>query len=468
MYSLPDLQPFLKDVKDDSKPASIEDLHKFVFFCMNHLPHYPRDYLSDQLDINHCSHFIIQQIADKIFQQIDWNDLINGNHDIITYTRSKKTESAESKYYKQNESVSTDKRGCQIFFGSIATMPYIQTCLFEKTSMNISIHPISNSTRNLEHAYCHDDLHLVSRAPCISTSHTTRMVIHYKVTWSMAKFNYGLVLSTTAFILLPSTYQRFRQHQGNIQPTVLFGPFNVIWMMWRLQDTLHWETNWQRHVPYVCIAMNTVRYLVEGMSLFLFAWTSVERYQALAGSLTKLISNKNMKMFIVAVAVGATTGALCSVLHIIALFMMADPAVLKTCVVPRDKAANLLPLIAVKVVSLLAMYAVPCIVMSAANIAMSKIVSKKVKQTLGRCHSKNQRARGKKTKVISGFLVFSSIFMVCCVSKPVFEVYIALRIHVGIFSQDRDTVGMLLDAISWNLTTIAYVINTVLGIRYTK
>jgi hypothetical protein len=205
---------------------------------------------------------------------------------------------------------------------------------------------------------------------------------------------------------------------------------------------------------------------VEGRSLFLFAWTSVERYQALAGSLLTQLGRKKMKMFIVALVAGAITGGVCSVLNFIALVIMDRPLVLRNCSVSHDQAVNMVPLIVVKVVSLLAMYVVPCMIMAAANIAMSTSVSKKASQTIGRCHSKKRN--GKKTKVISRFLVFSSIFMVCCVSKPVFEVYIALKMHLGVVSDGRDTVGMLLDAITWNLTTIAYVINTVLGIRYTK
>jgi hypothetical protein len=47
---------------------------------------------------------------------------------------------------------------------------------------------------------------------------------------------------------------------------------------------------------------------------------------------------------------------------------------------------------------------------------------------------------------------------------------VALRLHVGVGAgvMSEDRVAMLLDAVTWNLTTVAYVINTVLGIRYTK
>ena len=59
--------------------------------------------------------------------------------------------------------------------------------------------------------------------------------------------------------------------------------------------------------------------------------------------------------------------------------------------------------------------------------------------------------------------------MVCCVSKPIFEVYLATKAHMGVTAkEERETVGVLLDAITWNLTTMAYTINTVVGLRYTK
>jgi hypothetical protein len=171
-----------------------------------------------------------------------------------------------------------------------------------------------------------------------------------------------------------------------------------------------------------------------------------------------------------AVAVGVVTGALCSLLNIMALCIVSSsqpsPVLLKTCKLPRDVTGNLVPLIVAKVLSLLAIYLVPCVTMVTANIIMSRNVNRKANQSIRRSNNKSQRRN--RTKVISGLLVFSSIFMVCCMSKPVFELYLAIRIHVDVPLEDRETKGMLLDAITWNLTTLAYVINTVLGIRYAK
>ena len=241
-------------------------------------------------------------------------------------------------------------------------------------------------------------------------------------------------------------------------------------MVWRFQETLQWDTKWQHGVPYMCVATNTTRYLVEGVALFLFACTSLERYRAITGSLLSSLTRKKVQFLVVlAVVLGMITGGICSIMNIVALSIMTSPPalLLKTCSIPNNVPGNLILLIIAKVLSLVTMYLLPCGIMSGANIAMFLSVRKKKKNNCIRRLTKKHHS--KKTRMVTSFLVFSSVFMVCSVSKPIFEVYLAIKAHVGVTAkEERETVGVLLDAITWNLTTIAYTINTIMGLRYTK
>ena len=355
--------------------------------------------------------------------------------------------------------------GCQLDYGSISRMPSVSTCVLHQ-------HDQDNKTKmhQTHLAACDvvDNVVLFSTQRC-SHSPIATTLAYFKVAWLLAKFNYVLVLSTILCVLLPNTRSRLiGQNVRTSQSVYAFIIVNAVWMIWRLQETLHWDTKWQNHVPYICVATNTIRYLMEGVALFLFACTSLERYQAIAGSLLSYVSGKKVKQAAIASSVGIVVGLISSILNIVALYMMGNSSVLlKTCSVPHNMSMSLMPLIVAKVVSLVAMYLVPCSIMATANCAMSSIVRRRTSQNLGRCYSKKQRDSSKKTNIISSFLVLSSVFMVCCVSKPLYELYVVITISTG-GSVKAELGTMLLDAITWNLTTIAYTINTALGLRYTK
>jgi hypothetical protein len=348
---------------------------------------------------------------------------------------------------------------CEFQAGSFSKMPAITQCVLQHN-------------RTTTHSYlprCHKNSILITSA---TQGVCAVEMTYHRAAWLLAKFNYGLILLATMFVIVPSAHTRV-QKKGTVQCSLVFAATSVVWMAWRLQENFNWDNKWQASVPYICVATNTLRYLMEGIALFLFSSTSMERYLALAGSFVLRVRRKRqVRSPRVAVLVGATTGGLCSLLNSLVLCFMTSPSalLLKTCSVPRELAVNLVPLIVAKVLSLLVMYLVPCCVMCAANIAVSRSIRRKSNQNLGRCSKKRPT---KKTEMISGFLVFSSIFMVCCVSKPIFEVYVAIQIHVSEAASSSsvdtaDAIGLILDVITWNLTTVAYVINTVMGLRYTK
>ena len=363
-----------------------------------------------------------------------WDDVIHT--DLIRVTAVERVvivKQISEKYKMNNSEKSVDdfniQNGCQLDYGSISRMPSISSCIIESNSTtNNTVQRYTSPTGGRCDAQAHVVFVINSTHLCSESQHTT-IIVYFKSAWMLAKINYGFILLTTLCILLPTVYKRivqrrrYKSHLG-----FLFGILNLLWMTWRLKQTLHWDTKWQYNIPYICVATNTIRYLVEGMVLFLFAWTSLERYQAIAGSLlTNLSGRKNKLIFVVAITEILICGV-CSILHIAALFTITGtPKQLKTCHIQHNVSGNLVLLIVAKVISLVTMYLVPCIAMSTANIAMATSVKRKTKQKLGRCHSKRQTKN--KTARISNFLVFSSLCMVCCVSKPIFEMYVAVKIQ---------------------------------------
>ena len=419
------------------------------------------DFMSVTRALTLCIRKVYLILEINIVKVIPWDDLTN------------KFESCQRVQLKQKISDFMDnsyiQNGCQLDYGSIRRMPSISSCIMESNdTTNNTLQRYIAPTKGRCDAQFRVVLVINSTLLC-SESQRTTIIAFFKSAWMLAKINYGLILSTTLCVLIPTLYKRVVQHHRyKSHSGFLFVILNLLWMTWRLQETLHWDTKWQYNIPYICVATNTIRYLVEGMLLFLFAWTSFDRYQAIVGSLVTNISGRKNKLMLVISIIGLLVGGICSSLHIVALFTITgSPTLLKTCHISHNISGNLTLLIVAKVISLVAMNLVPCIVMSTANIVASRSVKRKTRQELGRCYSKKQRTN--KTTRILNFLVFSSMFMVCCVSKPIFEVYVAVKIHVGTSAWGRDTaIGVLLNSITWNLTTIAFTINTALGLLYTK
>ena len=383
------------------------------------------------------------------------------NKDITHFTNGSAT--SRNLLHDGNSSFNL-QTGCQLNYGSISRMPSLSTCvLHQDGDNNTKIQALTLLPR------CDTQKHIVLSTHVCSYSALATRIAYHKAAWLLAKCNYVLTMLTIPCVLQPNAHNKLTgQGVHNKQSVYVFSVVNVLWMIWRLQETLHWDTMWQHHVPYICVATNTIRYLVEGVALFLFACTSLERYQVITSSLFTFVNRKRVKLVAVASIVGIATGLICSLLNIVALYMVASSSVLlKTCIISHSMSTTLMPLIVAKVVSLVALYLVPCSIMATANCAMIYSVRRRTRQNLGRCYSKKQRNSSKKTTLISSFLVFSSVFMVCCVSKPLYEVSTAITIWLG-GSTDANQGSVLLDAITWNLTTIAYTINTVLGLRYSK
>ena len=440
-------------------------------FCMNTIVSSTlmMDFMSVARELSLCigKVYLPLKINYVVFARKPWDDLIDEKEDKSTnsgmYFLSKISDEP------MDDASNNAQNGCQLDYGSISRMPSIGSCIMESV----------NTTNNTLQRYiapsegrCDAQSHVVfainATFLCFESPHTT-VIAYFKSAWMLAKVNYGLILLTTLCVITPTLHNRIVQHQRyKSRSGFVFGVLNLFWMIWRLQETLHWDTQWQQNIPYICVVTNTLRYIVEGMAMFLFAWTSLERYQAIAGPLIANPSERKNKLTLTVGIIGILAGGICSVLHIVALFTITGtPTLLETCSIPTSASGNLTLLIVAKVISLAAIYLVPCIVMSAANIAMSRSVKRKAKQELGRCYSKKQ-TRSKTTRILN-FLVFSSLFMVFCVSKPIFEVYVAVKIHVGASAWGRDvSIGVLLDSITWNLTVIAFTINTVLGLLYTK
>ena len=242
---------------------------------------------------------------------------------------------------------------------------------------------------------------------CHRSRYAEALRAHY-VTWVLAKMNYCLL--TAIFLLIICLYVRWTCQHGAHQRyrkkffLPLLVTVNIVWLIWRLQETLQWEINWRENYPYLCMFTNSVCYVSEAQCLYLFAYSSLERCHAVAAPLKWRATNTTVARRL-AIVVGFVVGMISSTLNIILISTMDDKDIMKTCTITELPSQQTLPLhflIGIKIINLLCVYCLPCSVLILANIAI--IVAGKYRNRI----KSSRTRRNKKLSYIFGFLVFSS------------------------------------------------------------
>ena len=218
-----------------------------------------------------------------------------------------------------------------------------------------------------------------------------------------------------------------------------------------------------RTIPICACSPTSVCYVSEAQCLYLFAYSSLERYHAVAAPLKWRTTNTTAARRL-AIVVGFVVGMISSTLNIIMISIMDDKDIMKTCTITELPSQQTLPLhflIGIKFINLLCVYCLPCSVLILANIFI--IVAGKHRSTI---RSSKTRRTNKKLSYVFSFLVFSSLFMMCCLPRPIFDLNLAFDVleTIVISMSPRE---MIADAVIWNLTTLAFALNTVVGMRYT-
>ena len=72
-----------------------------------------------------------------------------------------------------------------------------------------------------------------------------------------------------------------------------------------------------------------------------------------------------------------------------------------------------------------------------------------------------------KVKTNFGLLILSSVMMVVFMIKPTYDLHMAIRMHLKQQDHDVSIIANILSGIIWNLTTVAFALNTIVAIRFT-
>ena len=207
---------------------------------------------------------------------------------------------------------------CSIRPGSFQKMSSLHVCFKEKqrpskcTSGRNAIKRIAE----LRNQTCKKQLH---------------SVMFRKVSWILLKVNIAFDCVVGLFVVIPWMRNKLNRLNLKTRENKLLLFFFLVWLPWRLQETVQVDTQWRKHMPYFCNVTNTVRYVLEAVMLYTTCYTSRSRYHAVANPMAYRVSRDTGYTRVHAVVIGCTIGILCSITNIIAVNLSADESLGALC-----------------------------------------------------------------------------------------------------------------------------------------
>ena len=290
-----------------------------------------------------------------------------------------------------------------------------------------------------------------------------------KIPWICAKLNYALIginMITSMIVCLVMKCSNRRK------PKYMhwFVLSNMMWVAWRMQETVNVDTRWRDEIPCLCMFTGFLGYTSQSVSLYLMAGTSIDRMQMITSPIKSQRRHKTGTVAdntVVTLAFGFLVGVVCSVLNIAAVVLMKDPLVARTCqlsTIPADDSLEFL--LFVKIFSVMLIYAVPCAMLVYCNMAAVIARRKQMFESLIRSSSRNYIKRQKRATMRLRFILFCSTLIIISLPKPIFDLQNAFELYsageLSIRSQDKE----IAEGVLTNLTVVAFLLNTVVGMKF--
>ena len=332
----------------------------------------------------------------------------------------------------------------------VCTLPTISIAMMSQWSdiQNLCGLPYNTRTSQLLH---------MKTVNTLTSCHKDAPFIRHKTLWGLARMNYATIGSNALLLI----YVTFKWKCLQVQQRRYFLAYltiNMIWLFWRLQETLHWETRWRSGTAYLCVGTNYLRYMTEAGLLYMFASTTLHRLLAVTKPLEWHTRSKPLLIDVAAIIIGQLIGFIVSTLNFIALLLMNNPDVLKFCKITDTTHEDLSFLLIVKVVNATLVFFLPCTIILVSNVIMCMYH----RLVLLRSESVSVL---RKAAFRWRFTFLSSLITACLFPEPVSELQLAVYYfqHGGIVRKGAKEVG---DAILWSLSTVAIMMTTLAGIRF--
>ena len=298
-----------------------------------------------------------------------------------------------------------------------------------------------------------------------SCQNTHELWREMRITWICAKLNYGLMGINMITLMVVWLIMKRRK------PKYMhwFVLSNMLWVVWRMQETVHVDTRWRDEISYLCIFTGYLGYTSQSVSLYLMAGTSIERMQMIMCPFKSQRSHKTRSVdnTVATLAFGFLVGIVCSVLNAAAVVLMKDPLVARMCQLSSIHADDSLEfLLFVKIFSVMFIYVVPCAMLAYCNMAALVARKKQMSESGIRASLQNYMKRQKRATMRLSFILFCSALIIISLPNPIFDLQNAFELYFSGELGKRSQVKEIAEGVLTNLTVLAFLLNTVVGMKF--
>ena len=204
---------------------------------------------------------------------------------------------------------------------------------------------------------------------------------------------------------------------------------NVLWVVWRIQESLQEDNRWRDNVPYLCIVMYFIQYLTQTTSLYLLTCLSVERLYAVISPINYRHGNNISGQYkCVAMVTALVVASVCSTLNLATVLTMRNDKVKQTCRLSvSDSAEELLGLMVLSKNTDSSFHICPALysagVLQCSNYSALEKCQEKCAQK--GFHWKECKRLNRNLSI----LFLSSLFILCCLAKPTLDAHMAVKVH---------------------------------------
>ena len=197
---------------------------------------------------------------------------------------------------------------------------------------------------------------------------------YHKIAWIFTKVNYvltggGLLFNIRVLVML----SKYEDDSDDIVYLHLksLNAFNILWLLWRFQQSLNWDTGWQKYVPYICHVTNAIEILSESVEMYTVVSLSLQRAMSILYPIRWRLFVKRKLMLALIILVSVILGGSSIILKTAAIFTLKNTETKTTCTILKAQVENLQWVIASTIARASVIFALPFLVTLISNIIVS-------------------------------------------------------------------------------------------------
>ena len=359
---------------------------------------------------------------------------------------------------------------CMYYTGSFLNRPAVFVCHFHRQYANatldstevlmLTLETICQDSDVPDHVYSDPYLshHMETSEASSHLCYSDSEYKHMWRAWLATNINYGITVTCMGINIFQISYLYVCKSRNYVFMLGI-GSLNQVWLAWRLQESVNWYTHWRERFSYVCHITSLIRLCVEAMSIYMLSLVSFDRFLAIVFPLFHLANAKKVKKMKIC-CVGFTVGLVSSILRSAVLLLMKEPRTGQVCEIQNPGEESMLFFFVSTMLSMIVMYAFPCILMIVLNTATAiRVIHSYYTTDRLQTSSSTHQHPSTKTMMTIVAIIASSVFLSASLLEPAHYLMLAWELYrdsIEVISRYEE---IFYEAVTSNILALAYSFN---------